>query len=374
MARTRAERIRTVVVPFLITRFALLGLVYLSTTAIPLAVGRAELLPGHPFWSALAEWDSGWYDRVARAGYFVEGAQSDVAFFPLYPYLARWLGLLLGHHVVAGILLSQLALLAALFAMAELAGGRGDEDGARRAVWLVLVHPATVFFSAFYPESLFLACTAGAFVCLERGRMLGAGLLGAAAAFARPAGMFLLPALALQALHRNQWRLDPRLAFRGLWLLLIPAALAGFMLILRAQVGDPLAFLRAQGGWDREAAFPLTTLICDLGRLDLSRLAPGISPWAYPLDIVASVGLLFVGVAAWRAGPGHALFALLVVLSALASGRSLSMARFSATVPALYLVLARGTVRPAVERPVLVAFASLAALYTVLFARGYWAG
>jgi hypothetical protein len=70
----------------------------------------------------------------------------------------------------------------------------------------------------------------------------------------------------------------------------------------------------------------------------------------------------------------HALFALLVVLAVLASGRTLSIARFSATVPALYLVLARVTARPAVERPVLVLLASLAALHTVLFARGYWAG
>ena len=294
--------------------------------------------------------------------------------FPLYPYLSRWLGLLLGNHLIAGIVLSQLSLLAALFAMAELAHSRSDEDGARRAIWLVLVHPATVFFSAFYPESLFLACTAGAFVCVDRGRMLGAGVLGAAAALARPTGIFLFPALALQALFQNQWRLNLRLAVRGLPLLLVPAALGAFMLILRAKVGDPLAFLRTQGGWARGSAFPLATLIRDLWRLDLARLAPGFWPWAYPIDIVASVGLLIVGVAAWRSGPGHALFALLVVLAALASGRTLSVARFSATVPALYLVLARVTARPAVERPVLVLSASLAALYTVLFARGYWAG
>jgi hypothetical protein len=238
----------------------------------------------------------------------------------------------------------------------------------------VLVHPAAVFFSAFYPESLFLACVAGAFVCVDRGRLLGAGVLGAAAAFARPAGIFLYPALALHALVRNQWRLDPRLARRLLWLLLIPAALASFMLILRAQVGDPLAFMHAQGGWDRGAVFPLAALIRDMGHLDLARLRPGVSPWAYPADVVASLALLVVGVAAWRSAPGHALFALLVVLSALASGRTLSMARFSATVPALYLALTRLTARPTVERPVLVVSASLAALYAVLYARGYWAG
>src|SRR5688572_21520650 len=40
----------------------------------------------------LGNWDGGWYAQIAQSGYWYHpGAQSPVAFFPLYPLLIRGL-------------------------------------------------------------------------------------------------------------------------------------------------------------------------------------------------------------------------------------------------------------------------------------------
>ena len=46
------------------------------------ASASARAFPSHPLWDSFCRWDSGWYDRVARRGYFLQEGQSDVAFFP----------------------------------------------------------------------------------------------------------------------------------------------------------------------------------------------------------------------------------------------------------------------------------------------------
>ena len=51
----------------------------------------------HLLWDTFARYDSGWYFGIARHGYeFVEGGRSNLAFFPVYPLLMRYLGLALG--------------------------------------------------------------------------------------------------------------------------------------------------------------------------------------------------------------------------------------------------------------------------------------
>jgi len=47
-----------------------------------------------PTVNLLCQWDCGWYVDVKNNGYlFIAGKQCNVAFFPLLPYLWRWLGL-----------------------------------------------------------------------------------------------------------------------------------------------------------------------------------------------------------------------------------------------------------------------------------------
>src|SRR5688572_27974358 len=64
-----------------------------------------------PDWLAgWAQWDSGWYHRIASDGYsWVAGQQSTVAFFPAYPLVVRAFGVLVDDPYLAGIAVTFLA-------------------------------------------------------------------------------------------------------------------------------------------------------------------------------------------------------------------------------------------------------------------------
>ena len=96
-----------VIVPFVITRLALLLVGWLGFRLLPLPVAFPSAweisLDGdrhavvdhisptsHPWVNMLSRWDAGWYVEIARDGYLYEpGVPSNAAFFPLYPLLIR---------------------------------------------------------------------------------------------------------------------------------------------------------------------------------------------------------------------------------------------------------------------------------------------
>ena len=374
----RFAAVRFVLAAFLLWRGALFLLDFATVYSLPERSPNgnkdyAAFLDSR-FWDSFARWDSGWYNRIVARGYYFEGGQSNVAFFPAYPYLSRWLGAVVGSPWAAGLILSNLTLLGGLFFLYGIARRYLDEAGSRRAVLFALAFPSSFFFSAFYTESLFFFTVAGSFYFYERDRLLPAGLFGAFAALTRSTGILLLPALLLGALHRRGWRprnLTPRL----LWLLWIPAGLATFMLILWVQVGDPLAFMKAQAGWGRNAAFPLTAIVNEAKAVDWTFPRPDYSQIFLVFDLVATLGLCAVlGASLRRLDLGHAVFALLSVAFPLASGRVLSMTRFAACMLPMYLILAMVSKRRGVEQFLLYAMALFLALHTISFSNWYWAG
>src|SRR5262249_42900950 len=143
---------------------------------------------------ALMSWDGKHYYAIARNGYSAQGPQSsNVAFFPLLPLVARFIG---GQRatVLAGILLNQICLLGSVLLLARIA--REGEEGAlyeEPGFWL-LVHPLAFFLSAFYAESLFLFLTIF-MVATYRKKLVGITcLVGFLAGLTRPTAV-CLPAL-----------------------------------------------------------------------------------------------------------------------------------------------------------------------------------
>ena len=193
-----------------------------------------ELGAGIDVW---ARWDSDWYLLIAEEGY--AGAPSSTpAFFPLYPALVALVGrALAGHYVLAGVLVSLAACLAAFALLHRLALPRLGEEGARRAVLYLALFPTALFLQAVYSESLFLALALATFLLAERGRFLGAGAAAGLALLTRPAGLALLPALALLA-----WRAERRA--RALASVALAASVGAlYPLLLAVWIGEPLAFL-----------------------------------------------------------------------------------------------------------------------------------
>jgi hypothetical protein len=368
--RRRLAAIRFVAFAWLVGRGALLLVVALSRRFVPERTPNENLdfvaFPAHPLWDSFCRWDSGYYDRIARLGYFRHpGAPSEAVFFPAFPYLTRALAPLFGGHFPAGLVINNLALLGALFFLYAVAESRLGESAARRAVILVLVHPATIFFSAYYTEGLFLFAVAGSFYFFERERLLPAALLGALAAATRGVGVVLLPALLIGSFARERMARPPIPRFA--WLALIPLGLVAFMVLLYVKVGDPLAFVHREADFGCAPTLPWVTLVRAVRDLRVGALME----W---LDLGATLALLLVSVAAAHTlGLAHGVFAVASVLLPLAAGRVRSMERYSASVPAMFLVLAATTGRRPIRWVVFAALGLLMVFQTALFANWYWA-
>jgi hypothetical protein len=225
-----------------------------------------------------ARWDASWYLVIAHYGYrpdFGSFTASRTAFFPLYPLGISGLSDLGLPPVLAGVLISVLALGLALYGIhrlttLELAAARPDVGAvARLAVLLSALAPMAFFFSAIYTESLYLALSVGLFWCARHGRWAGVGVLGALAAATRSTGVVLvLPALLLylygpredrppDSAHTHlPWRPRYRLRRDFLWLVLVPLGAGLYMAYLALSGGDALLPFHAQDVWDRHFAGP----------------------------------------------------------------------------------------------------------------------
>ena len=142
-----------------------------------------------------ARWDSDWFLRIAEEGY--SWPSSTPAFFPLYPFLVARLGfVLLGHFVLAGVVLSLAAGSAAFVLLYRLTAAKlGSRGGAGARCCSSPLAPTSLFFGAVYSESLFLLLAVATFLAAEKGSFWKAGALAGLALLTRSAGVALLPAL-----------------------------------------------------------------------------------------------------------------------------------------------------------------------------------
>jgi mannosyltransferase PIG-V len=321
-----------------------------------------------------ARWDSDFFLRIAEDGY----DRASAAFFPLYPAAVGLLGrVFLGHYVLAGVAVSLGAALAAFVLLYRLAEPRLGADGARRAVLYLAVFPTALFLQAVYSESLFLALALGAFLLAERGRFVGAGGVAGLALLTRPAGVALLPALALLA-----WRSsDRRRALAGL--ALAPAGFAAYPLVLWAQVGDPWAFLDAQERWHRHlsAAGPLGGIWEGIRVVVAGDTPSGAAPMHAAVvnfqGLAALVLFAALTVVAWRRfGAPYGLFAAasLALPLSVPSDRwpLLSLPRFGLVVFPCFLALAALGGRPRVHAAVLACSAIFLGVAVVQWSLWQW--
>lgn len=199
---------------------------------------------------ALGAWDGRWYRTVAANGYLLEpGRQSDPAFFPLYPILLRGLHATDIGYVTAGLVLSNLAFLAALALVETLTRELFGAATARRTTVYLALFPMGFVFSMEYPESVVLCAIALAALAALRRRWTLVAVLTALGTLARPEMLFVSLALLPLALR------EPAPARRGLALgaLLAPlAALGSFALYLQLHLHDPLAWTHAERAWGRK--------------------------------------------------------------------------------------------------------------------------
>ncbi len=354
----------------LTTRLVVLYATYLGVVVIGYPQGAPPFrTSANEFANLFARWDAGWYVGIAENGYNYWGnarAQTNVAFFPAYPFTVRATAALLGarwgspdtptesfdafterRHVrllQSGALVSVLAFTGALVYLFRLARDLTDsEEAAAAAVALAATYPFAFFYGAVYTEGLFLLCAIGAFHHFRRRQWLVAAAFGLVAGLSRPNGCLLSVPLGLMAL--DAWRRDDY-RWQTLAAALPSAACAGIgMLVftwwLHAQTGEWFLWMKAHGAWGRQ--FSGVHVLVRQRWQDLQGLGFYGYTVAHAVEILNMLAtFLAIGVS-WpigrRFGWAWSAFVLVTVLPPLFMGGFLSMGRVTSTLFPIFIYL-----------------------------------
>jgi len=328
-----------------------------------------------------SRWDTGFYLDIASNGYRADGpGLPSVAFFPLLPLLIRALTPVLGDPLVAGLLVTNLALLGASILLYRVVEGEHGGTAAERSVWYLLIFPASFFGSAVYSESLFLLGAIGSLHCARRGHWPLAALGGFCAGFTRFVGVVVAPMLLLEWWsQRRRQHADCRPPWSALLAAASPLLATGaYMLYLWRSFGDPLAFAHASAVWGREARSPLDTA-GELLQRPAEGWGPALAAGRLPLDnwvdLLAVLLFLTLGCVLLRQRRwGEGAFVTLGALIPLSSGLLMSQRRYMWVLFPAFVQLARWGERRWVDRLITAASLLGLGLFTALFANWYWVG
>ncbi len=415
---------------FLALATVLAGWVWLSDRYFGHSAEHPEsTFPGSDLLGGWVHFDASWYRSIAELGYhLVPGKQSNVAFFPLYPLVIAPLRDLFGSSFGAGMAVTFGCGLAgvALFQVwcrqlvsAVQAGPEPDsaplkdrgsmaarpinaEAGPRltapergAALALLLVYPYVWYLvGAVYADALFLVTTLSAFLLLERGHPVAAGLVGALAAATRPVGPAVVIGLAVRQLERRgalrttsrrwrnrTWALPVGVEWRRLrpadaGVLLAGAGFGAYSIYLWVRFGDPLLFSTVQKYWNQPSG-PVTWLKLHLAGITLLRFT---DRWLYIIGCtfqgVLSLGSLFlVGRIRRRFGWGYgALVLFLMGIPVLGSKDFQGLGRYLLAAFPVFAWAGTWLVRqpPKRQRLVLGCSALSLVVWSHLYARGYY--
>jgi hypothetical protein len=255
---------------------------------------------------------------------------------------------------------------------------------ANRAVWYLLIFPTAIFGSAIYSESLFLLTTIGAYYFAKRGKWDTALLFAIFATLTRFVGLIVVPLLALE--WWRQWheargmKHEEEAHAPSIWALrapaLAPLGTVSFMLYLWQKFGNPLAFMEASSAWGRTPQSPLDTigslLVAPEQGWSAALLAGQIhiNDWMDLMFIVTFIlfGFILIGQRRWA----EAAFVLLGTAIPFSSGLLMSQRRYMWVLFPIFILLARWGRHNWVDRVITTLFLVGLALFSALFANGYW--
>lgn len=371
----------------LATRLGVLAAGFLAVILVgfpPEAANRWSLY-SNAFLDLPARWDAGWYLNVAIDGYRWSpdarpDYQQNIAFFPAFPMLVRFLSPIFGRQPLwVGLGISLVAFYLALGYLLRLARlDVRDEERAAASVTLLAAYPFAVYFSAAYTEALFLLAMAAAIYHFRMEQWRRAAAWGAVAGLTRPNGFLLSVALGLLAIQ-PLWEkgkgivFPPRIGWRPLVVRLAAASAPGLgMLAFSAFIydltGHPFRWAVQTVAWGR--------VYRGLGALITDRVAYIAANGFYgymstqTIDLFYVLAVLFVLGAVWpvyrRFGLAYAALLVINTLPPLAAGGLMSMGRVTSVLFPAFFWMAAAV--PARHRTAWVAlFATLQGFAAVMF-------
>lgn len=376
---------------FGLSRLLILLITYIGIVLFPLNGQSSPVNCSASLRPCLLAWyhfDAVAYVNIAHHGYIYT---PDTAFFPFWPLMEHFGGLLLGgffpgSYYAAGLLLANICFYFALVLLYCLLAEDFEPTLARRALFYFALAPYALFFFAGYTESLFVLLSVGFFLLLRRGRSFDwwlAGLLGFVAALTRSSGIILVIPYLVMYIQRHWTRAERT---QRSWVqklnafipvVLIPAGIVAYMIYLYYTKGNPFIFISQERTyvWHRYFTFPWTGFISAINSI-LTTPVFSRSHLQNLLDfsftLIAPVALAI----GWRRIPLHyALFALGLMLFTLSFPQIIyplgSQQRYMMSIFPLAIIFAFWGKRPHFDQLIMFISLSLLAVNIILFITHY---
>jgi hypothetical protein len=375
---------------FVVTRLLLVLVTYIGFILFPVPphvypVSPVDITALLTSWN---HWDAANYTRIAQFGY---QTIYDTAFFPLFPLLIKGIASLFGNngYIAIGMLLSNLALLGALFVLYQIAADVLGEQVGRRTLLYLCIFPTAFFFFAAYNESLFLFLTASSFLAMRRQKWWLAGVLGLFAALTRSAGLLLvIPFLyelwitrdSLTTSDQNVSHKILSLMLRVFPLFLIPLGSLFYCFYCWKLFQNPLAFAAVQSHWDRHTTWPWVGIWTTMRELFLIQPFGSFFEVHLLLDLAATISFIVLAILGWRKlRMSYNIWIVLLLFYMLISPAVaqhdvlVSNQRFVLEMFPAFITLAMlGVKYPRLHLGILIAFPFLQATLAVLFVLNRW--
>lgn len=351
-----------------------------------------------PFMNHQVSWDSEYYLSIAIAGYDDTTVQTapppwrpdlirhepvslNYAFFPFYPFLIRIFSIPLrilpmtpiARATLAGVVVSLLGTLGAMFALFDLTREWLDDESGLRAAFYLIVFPSGFFLAQVYTEGLFIGLAFGSLAVLRHRKWWWAGVLAVCATWTRAVGITLIIPLGLAWVKAVDW--DQVLASRFDWKALAPG------LVVLAPLfalwvwwfynGEQFRFVE-EAFFGRESLQVMDSLRIWLRTLSGLNAANTQSLVYYVLEIVATLLAIVACGSTFREEPGLTLFGLAVIAVSFFSAVPQGMLRYVLAVPSLFIMLARWGRHAAFDRVWTTASVLLMGLSAMLYTFDFW--
>lgn len=369
LTKENKDILRWISIVFIIWRLGLFLFAFFGFKFVSL---RPDFLGPIPW----ANFDGVHYLGISGRGY----THLEQAFFPFYPLLVRWLGLLFSeNYLLAGILVSHFSFLFALLFFYKLARLDFSKTISKIAIISLLVFPTSFFFGSVYSESLFLALILGSFYAARKKNWPVAGILGAFASATRLVGIFLFPAL-LAEWWGTKVKSEKLKAKSLLPLFIIVFGLGFYMWYLKKTVGDPLYFIHVQPLFGAQRTGGKLILLYQVfwryfKMILTTRLDPlYFSVW---LELLTAVGFLNLLVLAYfqKMRLSYLIFAFFSYFVPTLTGTFSSMPRYVlALFPGFITLALLAEKRRWLKFVYLAGCGILLIISVMLFTRGYWVG
>ncbi len=375
--------IRDILWLFTGTRLVLLMVTYFAYILLTAPKYSSTPVDTVALFSSWNHWDAANYVRIAQFGY--NQLPYDLAFFPFFPLLITAIAYPLGggwSYLLVGTLISNAALLGALFVIYQLAVDIGGDQVARRTLLYLCIFPTAFYFFAAYNESLLILLTAGSFLAMRRQKWWLAGVLGLLASLTRSAGLLLVIPYIIELWISRASITATRQNFvlRVLPLLLIPVGTLLYCIYCWHITGNPIAFAAVQSHWGRHTTWPWGGIVQAFIDLFWNQPFGSFNEAHIILDLTATIGFIVLAIVGWRKlRLSYSIWvAILLFYYLLSPGLAktdvlLSNQRFVLEMFPAFITLAMlGIKYPRLHQALMLVFPALLATLSILFIMNRW--